>query len=105
MLYPLHRKVRLFALIYAKQTCKVNLPAFVGRLQTKEYILTINKIKITDEKTLNGYDFVTESNHELVKKKIIFCGYHFRFVNRALTVRPRNTYICFFCAMFGFCNF
>ena len=87
-----------------QQTSTVKLPAFFLRFQTGERILKVNKSKITVKNTFNGDHFETEGNHESIKDEKTFFGYFCRFVTR-VTLRPRNTYIYVFRALFGFCNF
>ena len=77
----------------AQQTSTLKLLAFFFRFQTEERVLKVNKNKITGENTSNGDHFEIEANHGS------------SFVTSALTLRPRNTYIYVFQALFGFCNF
>ena len=75
------------------------------RFRTKERVLRVTKSKITGENTFNEDLFEIEDNHESSKDEKIDFSYFYRFVTRALTLRPRNTYIYVFRALFGFCNF
>ena len=83
----------------------MKLPAFVLKISNQERVLRVNKSKITDENTFNEDLFEIEDNHESSKDEKIDFSYFYRFVTRALTLRPRNTYIYVFRALFGFCNF
>ena len=80
-----------------QETILVKLLAFFLRFQTEERVLTVNKSKITGENTFNEDHFEIEINHCF--------GYFYRFVTSALTLRPRNTYIYIFPALFGVCKF
>ena len=68
-------------------------------------VILLNKSKITDENPFNGDHFELGGNHESSKDEKYCFGYFCRFVTSALTLRPRNTYIYVFQALFGFCNF
>lgn len=54
----------------------------------------VNKTKITGKNVFNGDQFGTKGNHEssYVEKKLFF-GYFYRYVSRALILRPQNTYM------------
>ena len=89
----------------AQQTSTVKLPAFFLRFQTEERVRRVNKSKITGQNTFNGDHFEIERNPESSKGKKTFWVFFYRFVTTILTLRPRNTYIYVFQALFGFCNF
>ena len=86
-----------------QQTDTGKLSTFLLRFQTEECILRVNESKITCETAYNKDDFDIEGYHGQGKDKkaLYFC----RFVIIALTVRPRNTYMCLFRALSDFCNF
>ena len=82
----------------------MKLPAFFQRFETEERVHWVNKTKSTSENAFNGDHLGTEGNHESSNDGKKFVGCFCRFVTRALTLRPRNTYIYVFRAFFGSCN-
>ena len=92
-----------FAAQQQMNTLKLTITFF--RFQIEECVLRVNKSKITGENTFNGDPFQIGDNHGSSKDKKFSFGYFCRFVTSALTLRPPNTYIYVFQALFGFCNF
>ena len=56
------------------KTSTVKLPAYFWRFQTEEFVLRVNKSKITGENTFNGDHFEIEDNHESTEdEQTLFC--------------------------------
>ena len=78
------------------QTSRAKLPAFFSRFQTEEFVLTVNKSKITGENTFTGNYFGIEGNHGLGKdeKKLfrVFLQIYHHCFN---TDVPKHVLLCF----------
>ena len=61
----------------AQQTSTLKLPAFLLRFQTEEYVLRVNKSKITGENTFNGNNFEIQGSHGSSKDKKTLCWIFF----------------------------
>ena len=83
----------------------MKLPALFLRFETEEHILRGNKCEISGESALMRMFLKLKITMNKVKMKKLDFRYFCRFGTRALTLRPRNTYIYVFRALFGFCNF
>ena len=67
--------------------------------------LRVNKTDITTENAFNRNHFGIEGNHESNNDEKNLFWVFWRFVTRALTLRPRKKYIYVLQTLFGFGNF
>ena len=66
------------------------------------FLVQLIKVRLLEKTLLMEIILTLKATMNQVKAKKLCFGYFCRFVSRALTLRPRNTYICVFRALFGF---